>query len=88
MDNKYDNEQFFQEYAKMPRLAATGEWHQLKAAFSNLQGKGGLNLGCGFGWHCKFSIEKGAAPVLGMDLSRKMIQEAQRRNGDSRIEYR
>lgn len=76
----------------MPRskdgLKAAGEWHQLKHLFPVLQGKHVLDLGCGYGWHCKFSAENGAAKVLGIDLSQRMINEAQSRNMDSRIEYR
>lgn len=92
MNNEYDNEKFFAEYAKMPRsqggLNSAGEWHQLKPLFPPLQGKCVLDLGCGYGWHCKFAVEQGAARVLGLDLSRKMIEEAQKRNPASEIEYR
>lgn len=92
MHNEYDNEKFFQEYAKMPRsaegLGAAGEWHQLKPLFPPLQGKHVLDLGCGYGWHCRFSAENGAEQVLGIDLSQKMIEEARRRNPDRRIQYR
>ena len=92
MYNEYDNENFFQEYAKMPRsaegLSAAGEWHQLKLLFPPLAGKDVLDLGCGYGWHCRYSAENGAGQVLGVDLSRKMIEEARRRNPDRRIEYR
>lgn len=92
MYNEYDNENFFQEYAKMSRsregLSAAGEWHQLKPLFPSLAGKYILDLGCGYGWHCRFSVENGAGHVLGIDLSRKMIEEARRRNPDRRIEYR
>lgn len=92
MHNEYDNENFFQEYAKMPRsaegLSAAGEWHQLKLLFPPLAGKDVLDLGCGYGWHCRYSAENGAGQVLGIDLSRKMIEEARRRNPDRRIEYR
>lgn len=91
MKNEYDNNAFFEEYAKMPRskdgLKAAGEWHQLKPLFPNLKGKSVLDLGCGYGWHCKYSVEKGAAQVLGIDLSKKMIEEAQKRNTDDKIEY-
>lgn len=91
MNNEYDNKDFFEEYAKMPRsregLIAAGEWHQLKPLFPNLEGKNVLDLGCGYGWHCKYSVEKGAARVLGLDLSKKMIEEAKKRNMDERIEY-
>jgi len=90
--NEYDNQEFFEEYAKMPRsqngLSAAGEWHQLKPLFPPLQGKRVLDLGCGYGWHCKYSVEKGAAEVLGIDLSQKMLEEASRRNMEDRITYR
>lgn len=92
MNNHYDNEVFFKEYAKMSRskdgLSAAGEWHQLKPLFPSLQGKSVLDLGCGYGWHCKFAAEQGAVKVLGLDLSRKMLEEAQKRNTDNRIAYR
>lgn len=92
MNNEYDNERFFEEYAKMPRsrdgLSAAGEWHQLKPLFPLLAGKTVLDLGCGYGWHCRFAAEQGAVKVLGLDLSRKMIEEANRRNAEKRIEYR
>ncbi|MCI8857431.1 MAG: class I SAM-dependent methyltransferase [Clostridiaceae bacterium] len=92
MNNEYDNERFFEEYAKMPRsrdgLSAAGEWHQLKPLFPLLAGKTVLDLGCGYGWHCRFAAEQGAVKVLGLDLSRKMIEEAKRRNAKKRIEYR
>ena len=89
--NEYDNNTFFHAYAKMARsqqgLSAAGEWHQLKPLFPPLQGKRVLDLGCGYGWHCKFSVEQGAIQVLGIDASRKMIAEAERRNYDRRIVY-
>lgn len=92
MDSEYDNEHFFGEYAKMSRsregLAGAGEWHQLRPLFPPLEGKAVLDLGCGYGWHCKYAAEMGARQVLGIDLSRKMLEEAARRNGDGRIEYR
>ena len=84
MNNEYDNEKFFEEYAKMSRskegLKAAGEWHQLKPLFPSLEGKSVLDLGCGYGWHCKFAEEQGATKILGIDLSKKMIEEAQKRN--------
>ena len=92
VSNEYDNETFFEEYAKMPRskngLSSAGEWRQLKPLFPQLQGKQVLDLGCGYGWHCKFAAEQGAAQVLGLDLSQKMIEEAKKRNTESQIEYR
>ncbi|MCI8391350.1 MAG: class I SAM-dependent methyltransferase [Roseburia sp.] len=92
MQNGYDNEAFFEQYAKMPRsrdgLTAAGEWHQLKPMFPPLLGKHVLDLGCGYGWHCRYAAGQGAAEVLGIDISRKMIEEAKQRNADQRITYR
>ncbi len=92
MNSEYDNDKFFEEYSKMSRskvgLNAAGEWHQLRLLFPPLRGKNVLDLGCGYGWHCMFSAENGASRVLGIDLSHKMIEEAQRRNMNSKIEYR
>ena len=90
--SKYDNEFFFKEYAKISRsqegLKGAVEWHQLRELFPLLKGKSVLDLGCGYGWHCKFSAEHGAEKILGIDLSHKMIEEAHKRNADSRITYR
>lgn len=92
MTNEYDNEKFFEEYGKMSRskggLRAAGEWHMLEPLFPPLEGKAVLDLGCGYGWHCAYAAEHGAARVLGLDLSHKMIEEAKRRNADDKIEYR
>lgn len=92
MYNEYDNEKFFSAYAKMPRsqqgLQAAGEWRQLQPLFPSLNGKAVLDLGCGYGWHCRFAAENGAAKVLGIDISSRMIAEAQRLTSDARIEYR
>ena len=78
MHCEYDNDTFFQQYAQMSRsregLSAAGEWHQLQPLFPPLEGLRVLDLGCGYGWHCRFAAEQGAAQVLGLDLSRKMLQ--------------
>lgn len=92
MKNEYDDEHFFSEYAQMARsrdgLRSAGEWHQFKRLFPPLQGKSVLDLGCGYGWHCRYAAEQGAARVLGLDLSGKMIAEAKRRSAGEAIHYR
>lgn len=89
--NIYDNETFFGEYAQMSRsqlgLAGAGEWHQLEPLFPNLKGKRVLDLGCGYGWHSAYAADHGAEAVLGIDLSEKMIAEAQKRNARENITY-
>ena len=90
--NHYDNPDFFAAYAQMYRsqqgLAGAGEWHQLQPLFPDLQDKDVLDLGCGYGWHCKYAADMGAKSVTGIDLSEKMIAEAKKRNNHERIDYR
>ena len=78
-ENKYDDPTFFQKYAGMARsqqgLAGAGEWQAFRALLPDFQGKSVLDLGCGYGWHCKYAQEKGAAQVLGVDLSQKMLRK-------------
>lgn len=92
MNNIYDDKVFFEEYAKMERsqggLEKAGEWHQMKHLIFDLKEKKVLDLGCGYGWHCKEAVLRGAAYVLGIDMSEKMIHEAEKRNADEKIEYR
>jgi len=90
--NQYDDLNFFNEYAKMTRsqhgLPGAGEWHQLKKLFPEMQGKAVLDLGCGYGWHCKYAIEQGATAVLGIDASERMIKAACEKNEGTGIAYR
>ena len=92
MNNVYDDPQFFQAYAQMPRsrqgLDGAGEWHQLRALFPDLTGKDVLDLGCGYGWHCRYAAERGARSVLGIDLSQNMIRQAQSRCAHPAVQYR
>lgn len=55
--------------------------------FPDLHEKSVLDLGCGYGWHCKYALDHGAIQILGIDLSDKMIGEAQKRNPDPKITY-
>lgn len=89
--NKYDDENFFSAYEKMPRsingLEGAGEWHVLKALLPNLRDKSILDLGCGFGWHCRYAREQQASAVIGVDISEKMLQKAREKTDDPLISY-
>ncbi len=91
-ENKYDEKLFFEKYSQMERsqtgLQGAGEWSELKKILPCFRGRRVLDLGCGYGWHCKYAVENGAMSVLGTDISRKMLEAAQEKNSDSRIEYR
>src|SRR3546814_5124417 len=42
----------------------------------------------GFGWFARWAREEGAAQVLGLDISEKMIARARADTADAAIEYR
>ena len=89
--NKYDDENFFSAYEKMPRsingLEGAGEWHVLKALLPELRDKSILDLGCGFGWHCRYAREQQARAVIGVDISEKMLRKAREKTDDPLISY-
>ncbi len=91
-ENKYDDQAFFDQYSQMTRsvegLKGAGEWHILKQMLPSFEGKRVLDLGCGFGWHCRYAIEQRATFVMGIDISERMISEALSKNNSPRIEYR
>lgn len=90
-ENKYDDIEFFDKYKSMPRsingLKGAGEWHELKRMLPSMKNKNILDLGCGFGWHCKYASEQEADKIVGIDISKKMLEEAKKRNDSKNIEY-
>ncbi|KRL08411.1 SAM-dependent methyltransferase [Schleiferilactobacillus perolens DSM 12744] len=88
----YDDPSFFDAYSHMARseggLPAAGEWQTLKSVLPDFTGKTVLDLGCGYGWHCRYAVEHGAKYVLGIDSSAKMIEQAQSMTHSSIIDYR
>ena len=89
--NKYDDPSFFANYSQMSRsiggLDAAGEWPAFRALLPTLRDKRVLDLGCGFGWHCRYAREQQAATVVGVDLSEKMIARARASTNDPAIKY-
>lgn len=91
MTTIYDDAQFFKRYQQMARsqkgLAAAGEWPVFKALLPDLKGKKVLDLGCGYGWHCRFAAAQGATKVIGVDNSRKMLAQARQQTQTDQITY-
>lgn len=89
--NKYDDPSFFESYSRMPRsqegLSAAGEWPVLRAMLPDLKKKRVLDLGCGYGWHCRYAAGQGAKQVTGVDLSARMLEQARSYKGDAPIHY-
>lgn len=89
--NIYDNDVFFEGYKKIRENECNYNKNiELPAILSllpNLKNKKVLDLGCGYGEHCKIYLEKGAKRVVGIDISKKMIDIAKLENKDFKIEY-
>ena len=90
--NIYDTDEFFQNYAQLRRslegLAGAQEWPVMRSMLPELKGARVLDLGCGYGWFCRWARENGAASVLGIDVSEKMLARARETTSDKAIEYR
>ena len=89
--NIYDRPDFFLGYSQLGRsvegLAGAAEWPALRALLPDLRGLRVVDLGCGFGWFCRWAREQGAASVLGLDVSEKMLARAGESPADAAIRY-
>ena len=67
-ENKYDEGIFFEKYSQMSRsvqgLQGAGEWRELERMLPDFKDKRVLDLGCGYGWHCRYAAEHGARSVF------------------------
>jgi SAM-dependent methyltransferase len=90
--NIYDRPEFFEGYSRLGRsiagLSGAPEWSALKAMLPEVRGRRVMDLGCGFGWFCRWAAEEGAAEVLGIDLSQKMLARARAETPEGVISYR
>lgn len=89
--NIYDKPDFFRAYSALPRsvlgLEGAPEWPTLQAMLPALAGLRVLDLGCGFGWFCRWAAEQGACQVLGVDVSERMLERARAETQGSAIAY-
>ena len=89
--NIYDDDGFFSGYSGLARsvkgLEGAGEWPSIRAMLPAIAGLRVVDLGCGFGWFCRWARQAGAAEVLGLDLSEKMLERARRDTDDPAVSY-
>jgi ubiquinone/menaquinone biosynthesis C-methylase UbiE len=89
--NMYDNQEFFQQYSRLRRsqagLDGAPEWPALRAMLPDLSELKVLDLGCGFGWFCRWARQNGAAHVTGVDISERMLERAQATTPETAIAY-
>jgi SAM-dependent methyltransferase len=90
--NIYDDDSFFAGYATLPRsrqgLDGAAEWPTIQTLLPPMPGLRVVDLGCGYGWFARWAREAGAASVLGLDLSDKMLARAAETTADPAITYR
>ncbi|MFJ7826623.1 class I SAM-dependent methyltransferase [Psychrobacillus sp. NPDC096623] len=89
--NIYDNDIFFKSYTSLRDSGITYndfvEQPAIKSAISSLNGKNILDLGCGTGEFAKYCVENGATKVVGIDISKNMIEHANKENKHEKIDY-
>ena len=89
--NVYDRSDFFSGYSQLPRsvlgLAGAAEWPDLRTLVPSVAGRRVVDLGCGFGWFCRWAADEGAAHVLGIDLSENMLERARRDTPQPTVRY-
>lgn len=90
--NIYDDPNFLAGYVTLDRqvhgLDGAAEWSTLRSMLPDVGGRRVVDLGCGFGWFTRWADENGAASVLGVDVSTKMLERARAETTSSTIDYR
>lgn len=90
--NIYDDPDFFAGYSRLARsiegLEGAPEWPALRALLPPMGGLRVLDLGCGFGWFCRFAAGRGATRVLGIDVSGNMLGRARAMTRHEAVSYR
>jgi SAM-dependent methyltransferase len=89
--NVYDDPEFFAGYSRLGRslagLDGAAEWPALRTLLPDMRGLSVVDLGCGYGWFCRWARAQGAARVLGLDLSERMLARARADTSDAAIAY-
>jgi len=89
--NIYDNPEFFAGYSRLGRsidgLDGAAEWPAVRAMLPSLRDRSVVDLGCGFGWFCRWARANGAARVLGLDVSENMLARARAATADGAVGY-
>lgn len=90
--NIYDDPSFFAGYATLDRsvkgLDGAPEWPAIQQMLPPLSGLRVVDLGCGYGWFCRWARDQGAAQVSGLDISSRMLERAREMSEGQDIDYR
>ncbi|OZG74664.1 SAM-dependent methyltransferase [Hahella sp. CCB-MM4] len=89
--NIYDTPSFFEGYSQLPRSVAgfdgAPEWPSIRSLIPDLKDRRIADLGCGFGWFCRWAREQGASEAFGVDVSQNMLSRAKEMTSDPEIHY-
>ena len=89
--NIYDNERFFEQYISLRRGKNYNdllEQPAMKRLLPEVKGKRILDIGCGYGANSLSFAQMGAEYVLGIDISKKMLDMAKSQYCHAHVEYR
>lgn len=91
MANTFDNDAFFSGYQKIRNDPSSYnelvEQPAMRALLPNLKGKSVLDLGCGAGKNCLEFLQDGASRIVGIDISKRMLDIANSSSKSENIEY-
>lgn len=89
--NIFDNETFFEGYKALRdndnNYNDLLEQPAMAKLLPDIKGKSVLDLGCGYGHNCLDFVKRGAARVVGIDISEKMLEVAKKESAHSKITY-
>lgn len=91
-ENNFDDGFFFEEYVKLrcrwPNYNDLIEQPAMRRLLPNLKGKTIIDLGCGYGSNCVEFVHRGARKVVGIDISKRMLEKAKEQNASPLVEYK
>lgn len=89
--NIFDNQIFFDGYKALRDGDCNAndliEQPAMRKLLPDLVDKSVLDLGCGYGHNCVDFLERGALNVVGIDISEKMLEIAERESAHKKIRY-
>ena len=89
--NIYDNVEFFNGYFSLRDRDDCYndllEQPAMEDMLPDLTGKTVIDLGCGYGHNCIDFVRRGASKVVGVDISKKMLEVANKESASKRIDY-
>lgn len=89
--NIYDNQKFFDGYfslrARDDNYNDLLEQPAMADLLPDISNRTVLDLGCGYGHNCLDFVRRGAKRVIGLDISQKMLEIANKESRDPKIQY-